>query len=159
MENIIKDRDKNEYLATLGPKLLLIASKPLINDKQEIIKLDYTSKEITEAQVKVYVAEYILVGDVYSLPSSTVAALDAYLLPLITKYTGSASQQKLVSLELGTITYEYNGELSSEFNEAFVAEYETLGRAGYLAKYNTILQNSEDGYDSPYENWWTKMYQ
>ena len=133
--------------------------KVVINDKQEIIKLDYTSKEITEAQVKVYVAEYILVGDVYSLPSSTVAALDAYLLPLITKYTGSASQQKLVSLELGTINYEYDGELSSVFNEAFIAEYETLGRAGFLAKYNTILQNSEDGYDSPYENWWTKMYE
>ena len=133
--------------------------KVVIGDKQVIIPLDYSSKEITEAQVKAYVAEYILVGDVHSLPSSTTAALDAYLLPLITKYTGSASQQKLVSLELGTINYEYNGDLSDSFNDEFKAEYAEIGRAGFVANYNTILQNSEDGYDSQYPNWWNDMYQ
>ena len=36
MENIIKNRSKDEYICTLGPKLLLIALKPLDNDKKEI---------------------------------------------------------------------------------------------------------------------------
>ena len=36
MENIIENRDKNEYTCALGPKLLLIALKPLENDKTEI---------------------------------------------------------------------------------------------------------------------------
>lgn len=36
MENIIKDRSKNEYTCALGPKLLLVALKPLDTDKKEI---------------------------------------------------------------------------------------------------------------------------
>ena len=36
MENIIKNRSKNEYTCALGPKLLLIANRPLDNDKKEI---------------------------------------------------------------------------------------------------------------------------
>ena len=36
MENLIKDRDKKEYICSTGPKLLLIALKPLDNDKNEI---------------------------------------------------------------------------------------------------------------------------
>lgn len=47
MENIIKDRSKNEYTCALGPKLLLIALKPLGNDKKEIFDsvkgMDYLS--------------------------------------------------------------------------------------------------------------------
>lgn len=47
MENIIKDRNKNEYTCALGPKLLLIALKPLDNDKKEIFDsvkgMDYLS--------------------------------------------------------------------------------------------------------------------
>ena len=47
MENIIKDRSKNEYTCALGPKLLLIALKPLNNDKKEIFDsvkgMDYLS--------------------------------------------------------------------------------------------------------------------
>ena len=47
MENIIKDRSKNEYTCALGPKLLLIALKPLDNDKKEIFDsvkgMDYLS--------------------------------------------------------------------------------------------------------------------
>lgn len=47
MENIIKDRSKNEYTCALGPKLLLIALKPLSNDKKEIFDsvkgMDYLS--------------------------------------------------------------------------------------------------------------------
>ena len=44
------------------------------------------------------------------------------------------------------------------FNPAFKAEYEEKGRAEFFAKYNTILQNTDDNYDSQYESWWTKMY-
>lgn len=47
MENIIKDRSKNEYTCALGPKLLLVALKPLDNDKKEIFDsvkgMDYLS--------------------------------------------------------------------------------------------------------------------
>ena len=72
------------------------------------------------------------------------------------KYTSSASQQTLINLQLGEISFEYNGELSTTFNESFIAEYE---RENYLEKYIEILQNSEDGYDPQYANWWTTMYQ
>ena len=47
MENIIKDRSKNEYTCARGQKLLLIALKPLDNDKKEIFDsvkgMDYLS--------------------------------------------------------------------------------------------------------------------
>ena len=95
----------------------------IINDKKETINLTYTTDEITLAQVKVYVAEHLLLGDVYSLPATTIAALDAYLLPLINKYTGSASQMTLTNNTLGTITFSYNGTLSDSFNEAFTKDY------------------------------------
>ena len=121
--------------------------------------MNYSSKEITLEQVKVYVSEYVLFGDVYSLPSTTTAALDAYLLPFITKYTGSASQQKLVELELGEITFSYNGELSSSFNDAFKAEYNAEGRDGFLVIYREKTQNAENNYDSELASWWTDMYQ
>ena len=128
------------------------------NKKETIEELDYTKKEINLKQVIVYVSEYVMFGDVYSLPSTTTAALDAYLLPVISKYTGAASQQKLVAKEIGKITFKYSGELSDEFNPAFKAEYKENGRAGFFAEYNTILQNTDDNYDLQYESWWTKMY-
>ena len=128
------------------------------NNKVTLENMEYISKEITLDQVKVYVSEYVLFGDVYSLPSTTTAALDAYLLPFITKYTGSASQQKLVELELGTINFLYDGELSSQFNTAFETEYKTDGRAGFFATYKTKTQNAENNYDSNLASWWTDMY-
>ena len=44
MSNNIKFelRDINEYKSTLGPKLLLIAEKPLIHDKNEIFDSKYS---------------------------------------------------------------------------------------------------------------------
>ena len=140
-------------------KALYDSVKVVINDKKETIELEYDEDMVNVNQVKVYVAEYLLLGDVYSLPATTTAALDAYVLPLITKYTGNASQQLIVSKELGEITFHYSGKLSADFNEGFVTDYNTKGRTGFLQYYNTILQNSEDGYDPQYANWWTEMYQ
>ena len=130
----------------------------IIGKNKETVLLDYSLNEITEAQIKVYVAEYVLFGDVYSLPSSTKAALDAYILPLISKYKGQASQQKLIEVELGNIEFNETGALSTLFNDAFRNEYKEKGRAGFADKYNEILQKVEDDYETPYENWWTDMY-
>lgn len=127
----------------------------IINDKKETINLTYTTDEITLAQVKVYVAEHLLLGDVYSLPETTIAALDAYLLPLINKYTGSASQMTLTSNTLGTITFSYNGTLSTSFNEAFAKDY---SRSTFYSNYISILQNAEDKYEEVYTGWWNNMY-
>jgi hypothetical protein len=127
----------------------------IINDKKETINLTYTTDEITLEQVKVYVAEHLLLGDVYSLPASTIAALDAYLLPLINKYTGSASQMTLTNNALGTITFSYNGTLSTSFNEAFAKDY---SRSTFYSKYISILQNNEDNYEEVYTGWWNNMY-
>ena len=127
----------------------------IINDKKETINLTYTTDEITLAQVKVYVAEHLLLGDVYSLPATTIAALDAYLLPLINKYTGSASQMTLTNNTLGTITFSYNGTLSDSFNEAFTKDY---SRSTFYSNYISILQNSEDNYEEVYTDWWNNMY-
>ena len=127
----------------------------IINDKKETINLTYTTDEITLEQVKVYVAEHLLLGDVYSLPASTIAALDAYLLPLINKYTGSASQMTLTNNALGTITFSYTGELSDSFNEAFAKDY---SRSTFYSKYISILQNNEDNYEEVYTGWWNNMY-
>ena len=127
----------------------------IINDKKETINLTYTTDEITLAQVKVYVAEHLLLGDVYSLPATTIAALDAYLLPLINKYTGSASQMTLTNNTLGTITFSYNGTLSDSFNEAFTKDY---SRSTFYSNYISILQNAEDNYEEVYTDWWNNMY-
>lgn len=127
----------------------------IINDKKETINLTYTTDEITLAQVKVYVAEHLLLGDVYSLPTTTIAALDAYLLPLINKYTGSASQTTLTNNALGTITFSYTGALSDSFNEAFAKDY---SRSTFYSKYISILQNNEDNYEEVYTGWWNNMY-
>ena len=127
----------------------------IINDKKETINLTYTTDEITLAQVKVYVAEHLLLGDVYSLPETTIAALDAYLLPLINKYTGSASQMTLTNNALGTITFSYTGALSDSFNEAFAKDY---SRSTFYSKYISILQNNEDNYEEVYTGWWNNMY-
>ena len=127
----------------------------IINDKKETINLTYTTDEITLEQVKVYVAEHLLLGDVYSLPASTIAALDAYLLPLINKYTGSASQMTLTNNALGTITFSYTGALSDSFNEAFAKDY---SRSTFYSKYISILQNNEDNYEEVYTGWWNNMY-
>lgn len=127
----------------------------IINDKKETINLTYTTDEITLAQVKVYVAEHLLLGDVYSLPATTIAALDAYLLPLINKYTGSASQMTLTNNTLGTITFSYTGTLSTSFNEAFAKDY---SRSTFYSNYISILQNAEDKYEEVYTGWWNNMY-
>lgn len=127
----------------------------VLNDKQEKVELTYTSDSITQQQVRVYVAEYILYGDVYSLPSTTVAALDAYLLPVITKYTGSASQFVISKNILKQITFNDSLPLSSEFGTEFATSY---NRKAFFDEYTTILKNSEDNYDLQYEGWWTNMY-
>ena len=143
---------EDEELAKLYETIKIIVN----SEKVTLTDLKYNENEITLEQVKVYVSEYVLFGDVYSLPSTTTAALDEYLLPFITKYTGTASQQKLVKLELGTINFNYTGAVSELFNSAFATDYT---RADYFSTYQTILQNSENSYDSKLDSWWTDMYQ
>lgn len=127
----------------------------ILNDKQEKVELTYDSDEITAEQVKVYVAEYMILGDVYCLPESTVAALDAYLLPVITKYTGAASQFTISSNILKGITFNNTLPLSSQFGTEFAENYT---REAFVAEYNRIIQDAEDNYDSQYANWWENMY-
>ena len=114
--------------------------KVVINDKQEIITVNYEKDEINIEQIKVYVAEYVLLGDVYSLPTETITALDAYILPLISKYTGSAGQMTIANNVLGGINFK-NADRTAFYNE-----------------YIQIMQRSESEYDSRYDAWWNEMY-
>lgn len=114
--------------------------KVVINDKQVVVNLDYSSDNITEEQIKVYVAEYVLLGDVYSLPSTTITALDTYILPLISKYTGTAGQLTIVQNVLGGIDF------ANDAQETFYK--------GYIK----LLQNRESDYDETYNSWWSEMY-
>ena len=115
---------------------------------------------LTAEQIKVYIAEYLLFGDVYSLPASTIAALDTYVLPIITKYTGTASQLTIeynTLNKVGTIEYLYEGTLSSQFNKDFKDNY---SKESYVERYYQILHDVEDQYSAEpqYKDWWTKMY-
>ena len=171
-EPLLTDNDKLTYLlvtsAALPTSAKFESDNEVVNEiyssidvilngeKVTISGLTYDKDEITVDQIKVYVAEYLLFGDVYSLPTTTVAALDAYVLPILTKFTGTASQYIIERNIIGTVTYSYNGELSDAFNDAFTTAYT---RSGYMTKYYQILQDVEDQYQAPtYENWWEKMY-
>ena len=130
----------------------------IINGEQVKIDLTYEEDLFTEQQVKAYIAEYILLGDVYSLPSSTITALDEYVLPYITKYVGNASQMNIVGNELGSIKFDYNEALSENvFSAEFIAEYKD--RENFLKEYIEILENTEDNYDVKFDAWWNEMYE
>ena len=127
----------------------------VLNDKKETIDVTYDTDEVNVEQIKVYVAEYILLGDVYSLPASTIAALDAYVLPLISKYVGSANQQLILGSKLGKITFNTTGfTLSEHFNEEFAESYD---RNEFFDTYNAILRKTEDSYLDTYSQWWSSM--
>ena len=113
----------------------------VINDALQKLNVTYTENEINLEQVKVYVAEYVMFGDVYSLPTTTTTALDTYLLPLITKYTSSASQMLIINNVIGTMTFAENNEARNEF----------------YAKYIEINKNSADSYEYD-TTWWNTMY-
>lgn len=119
----------------------------LNNDKTEIITIDKADYELDKAStnlIKVYVLDYLLLGDVYSLPTTTTTALDTFLLPLIQRYTSSASQYRQILDTMGDITFTT----------------EAAARSQFLNDYITIQQNVADNYDSElYANWWTVMYQ
>ena len=132
--------------------------KVVINNEQKVFEnVDFESETITLDQVKIYVAEYLLLGDVYSMPTETVAALDAYILPLIEKYTSQASLLMIANNTIGglnTITFAETNELSASFNDAFK---ETYTRGNFLEGYIKTLQNSQDSYNTT-NDWWSAMY-
>ena len=139
----------------------------MINDVKETVKLTYTENVITKEQVKVYVAEYMLYGDVYSLPTSVTTALDNYLGTLVSKYTSTASKTTIIKNILGTVTIENDStdiaantnELNPTFNPAFVTEYNSLSRTQVFEKQLKQLQNSSNGYDfETHSTWWSTMY-
>ena len=130
----------------------------VINDKlQKFENLDYTADEITLEQVKIYVAEYVMLGDVYSLPTSTTTALDTYLLPLISKYTSSASQMLIIDNAIGAISFKDNtAKVASTFNEAFISSY---SRSNFYENFKQINIKTADSYEeTTYADWWTNMY-
>ena len=130
----------------------------IINDKlQKFENLDYSADLITLDQVKIYVSEYVLLGDVYSLPATTTTALDTYLLPLISKYTSSASQMLIIDNAIGTITFKDNTKaVASTFNEAFIKDY---SRSSFYENYKAINIKTADSYkEETYAGWWTNMY-
>lgn len=131
----------------------------VLNEKKETVSFDANSFDSIKASVdavKVYVAEYLMLSDVYSLPEATITALDAYLLPLLQRYTSAASQNVQMLKALGTVDYKDTAAVNPANNEAFNNSYT---RVSYLNKYIETLQNSADSYDSEtYPNWWTNMY-
>ena len=95
-------------------------------------------------------------GDVYSLPSTTVTALDAYILPLISKYTSSASQMLIIGNALGTITFKDDkAAVASTFNADFIKDY---SRSSFFETYKSTSIKAADGYKEPTNNWWNEMY-
>ena len=129
----------------------------VINDKlQKFEGLQYTTDTITLEQVKVYVSEYVMFGDVYSLPTTTTTALDTYLLPLISKYTTSASQMLIIGNALGTITFKDDkAAVASTFNADFIKDY---SRSSFFETYKSTSIKAADGYKEPTNNWWNEMY-
>lgn len=117
----------------------------LNNDKTEIITIDKADFALDKASinlVKVYVLDYLLLGDVHSLPEATTTALDTFLLPLIERYTSSASQYRQILDAMGSIT--------------FAAEADA--RSAFLNEYIAIQQRVADSYDDSNATWWTAMY-
>lgn len=129
----------------------------VINDKlQKFEGLQYTTDTITLEQVKVYVSEYVMFGDVYSLPTTTTTALDTYLLPLISKYTTSASQMLIIGNALGTITFKDDkAAVASTFNADFIKDY---SRSSFFETYKSTSIKAADEYKEPTNNWWNEMY-
>ena len=144
---------ENEENADLYKNISVVINENLVKFEN----LDYTKDEITLNQVKIYVAEYVMLGDVYSLPTSTTTALDTYLLPLISKYTSSASQMLIIDNAIGTITFKDDAaKVASTFNEAFINDY---SRSSFYETYKNINIKTADAYEeTPYANWWTNMY-
>ena len=106
--------------------------------------------------MKIYVAEYVMLGDVYSLPTSTTTALDTYLLPLISKYTTSASQMLIINNVLGTITFKDDkAAVASTFNADFIKAY---SRSSFYETYKSTSIKAADNYAEQTNNWWNEMY-
>ena len=132
----------------------------IVNGAQKVIDVTYTDDMFNKEQVEAYIAEYILLGDVYSLPSTTNLALDEYILPYISKYVGQASQMNIIQNVLGEITFNETLEVSTLYTADFVTLYKSteFGRKGFLNKYIEIIENVEDNYDERYDKWWNTMY-
>ena len=128
----------------------------ILNDKKETVTLEYTSDKATLAQTKVYVLEYLLLGDVYSLPEATTTALDTFILPLIERYTSAASQYNQILKAMGEITFASTSAVTIG-NDAFKEGYT---RKDFLNSYVDIQERVADSYDTDlYPNWWTVMYE
>lgn len=139
----------------------------MINDVKETVTVTYETNVITKEQVKVYVAEYMLYGDVYSLPTSTTAALDTYLATLVSKYTSSASKTQIIKNTLGAVTLANENKtvakntngLNPTYNDLFVTEYNSSTRTGMFEKQLQQLKDSSNGYDfETHKTWWDSMY-
>lgn len=117
----------------------------------------FSSDLITEDQVKVYVSEYLIYGDVYSLPNVTTTALDAYVLPLIQKYNSSASQFIQIKNKFADLDFKLTTAVNPNGNEAFNSSYT---RADFLNNYIETLKNSAVSYDFDSQpDWWENMYE
>jgi len=133
----------------------------LVNEK--LVTVEFTegfdSNIFTKEQVKVYLLDYLQLGDVLSLPSTTTAALDEFLLPVVSRYVSSASQyvqMENIFKTLGSINFAYTAEANPSNCDAFNSQY---SRSSYAEAYGTNLKNSLDSYlQSDYPNWWDNMY-
>ena len=100
--------------------------------------------------------EYLLLGDVYSLPEATTTALDTFILPLIERYTSAASQYNQILKAMGEITFASTSAVTIG-NDAFKEGYT---RKDFLNSYVDIQERVADSYDTDlYPNWWTVMYE
>lgn len=129
----------------------------VINDKTQVIELTYDSDKASKDAVKVYVSEYVMFNDVYSLPETTTTALDTFLSPVLQKYLSSASQTLIVSNAIGAITFANNAEaINSTFNDAFKTGFT---RTAFLEQFIEYNKQAADNYgEETYKDWWTTMY-
>jgi len=105
-------------------------------------KADFETTTPSDKVILAYMYEYLLLGSVTSLPDTVDAYLDAYFLPLLTKYSSSASQYTIMKNVLGTITF-------AKDNDA---------RNNMLKLYIESNQRQSDNYTNQYATWWTTLY-
>ena len=128
-EQELIDKLYKDIPTIFGSKMVLISN------------IDYADDKASLEALKVYVYDYLTLGEVNSLPAETDSYLDAYLLPLLQRYASSANQSVISLHVLGTITFANN---NAERNETLNNNIE-------------ISKRSLDSYTDKYAYWWNFM--
>lgn len=144
--------DDEEMIEKLYSEIPTIYQDKLIINN--LTKEDFANDEANKNLVKVYLYDYLLSSSVTSLPASTTSALNAYLLPLIQRYTSTVSQFIMMENTLGALTFNYSAACTCG-NEAYNNAYT---RTNSVENYVQYLIDSLTDFNDKYPTWWDNMY-